>query len=104
MESITASVTQTGNLIVVDNAWTPCGAGAEIITLLAECGEYRKMNVVRMGFASISCPTSPPLEREFYPDARKIAIAAFEMLNPGKKKWEPNAKLIIEEVEFKGPF
>jgi pyruvate/2-oxoglutarate/acetoin dehydrogenase E1 component len=104
MESITTSVTKTENLIVVDNAWTPCGAGAEIITRLVEGGQHRKMNVVRMGFASIPCPTSPPLEREFYPDARKIAIAAFGMLNPRKKKWEPKAMFPVEEVEFKGPF
>ena len=104
MESINASVTRTGNLIVVDNAWINCGAGAEIITRLAEGGRHKKMNVLRMGFASIPCPTSPPLEQEFYPDARKIAIAACEMLISGKNKWEPKAELLIEEVEFKGPF
>ncbi len=104
MEPILASVMKTGNLIVVDNAWMPCGAGAEIIARLMESGKHKGMSVLRMGFASVPCPTTPPLEREFYPDARKIAIAAFKMLNPKKKKWEPKTKLHIEEVEFKGPF
>ena len=104
MDPINASVMKTGNLIVVDNAWMPCGAGAEIITRLIESGRHKNMNVRRIGFAFIPCPTSPPLEREFYPDARKIAIQAFEMLSPKKKTWEPKAKLHIEEVEFKGPF
>lgn len=104
MDPIFASVMKTGNLIVVDNAWTTCGAGAEIIARLAENGKLKGLNILRMGFASVPCPTSPPLEREFYPDARKIAIAAYKMLNPNKKRWEPKAKLHIEEVEFKGPF
>ncbi len=104
MEPILTSARKTGNLIVVDNAWMPCGAGAEIIARLMESGKHKGMSVLRMGFASVPCPTTPPLEREFYPDARKIAIAAFKMLNPKKKKWEPKTKLHIEEVEFKGPF
>jgi len=104
MDTINGSVVKTGNLIVVDNAWLPCGAGAEIITRLIESGKHKKMNVRRMGFAFIPCPASPPLEQEFYPDAGKIAGAAFEMLNPKKKTWKPQTSLHIEEVEFKGPF
>ncbi len=104
METISESVVKTGNLIVVDNAWLPCGAGAEIITCLIESGKHKEMNVRRMGFAFIPCPTSPPLEQEFYPDAGKIASAAFGMLNPQRKTWKPQTSLHIEEVEFKGPF
>jgi pyruvate/2-oxoglutarate/acetoin dehydrogenase E1 component len=104
MEAISTSVLKTKNLLIVDNAWLPCGAGAEIITSLIESGKHKDMNIRRMGFAFIPCPTSPPLEQEFYPDAGKIARAAFEMLNSGGGKWEPKTKLHIEEVEFKGPF
>ncbi len=104
LDTISESARKTGNLILVDNAWIPCGAGAEIITCLVESGKHKEMNVGRMGFAFIPCPTSPPLEQEFYPDAGKIARAAFAMLNPTRKTWEPKAKLHIEEVEFKGPF
>jgi pyruvate/2-oxoglutarate/acetoin dehydrogenase E1 component len=104
METIGSSVMKTGNLVVVDNAWLPCGAGAEIITRLMESGRHKMINVRRLGFAFIPCPTSPPLEREFYPDAGKIAIETYSMLNPKKKRWEPKAKLNREEVEFKGPF
>jgi pyruvate/2-oxoglutarate/acetoin dehydrogenase E1 component len=103
IETINASVMKTGNLIIVDNAWITCGAGAEIIARLIEVGR-KNINIQRMGFASVPCPTSPPLESEFYPDARKIAITALKMLNPKKKNWEPKANLPIEEVEFKGPF
>ena len=36
MDCISKSVFRTGKLIVVDNAWTSCGAGAEIIARIAE--------------------------------------------------------------------
>jgi pyruvate/2-oxoglutarate/acetoin dehydrogenase E1 component len=104
LDTISESVRKTGNLIVVDNAWIPNGAGAEIITCLIESGKHKEIKVGRMGFAFIPCPTSPPLEQEFYPDAEKIASKALEMLHPNKETWEPKAKLHIEEVEFKGPF
>ncbi|MDD4996939.1 MAG: transketolase C-terminal domain-containing protein [Syntrophales bacterium] len=103
LDTIRSSAMRTGHLIVVDNAWMSCGAGAEIIARLVEDGCHRNLKVRRMGFASVPCPTSPPLEREFYPDAGKIAVAAFEMLNP-KRKWEPESTLPPEEVAFKGPF
>jgi len=104
METISDSVAKTGNLIVVDNAWLPCGAGAEIIVRLIEGGKHREIKMQRMGFAFIPCPTSPPLECEFYPDAEKIARKALEMLRPNRETWQPREKLPIEEVEFKGPF
>jgi pyruvate/2-oxoglutarate/acetoin dehydrogenase E1 component len=104
METISASVRKTGHLIFVDNGWMPCGAGAEIITRLIEGGGNERMKVQRMGFAFVPCPTSPPLEQEFYPDAKKIAVRAFEMLDLKKRKWQPAASLHVEEVEYKGPF
>jgi pyruvate/2-oxoglutarate/acetoin dehydrogenase E1 component len=104
METISASVRKTGHLIFVDNGWMPCGAGAEIITRLIEGGGNERMKLQRMGFAFVPCPTSPPLEQEFYPDAKKIAVRAFEMLDLKKRKWQPAASLHVEEVEYKGPF
>lgn len=104
MDTIGASVRKTGHLIVVDNAWMPCGAGAEIITRLVEGGWTEGVKAQRMGFAFVPCPTSPPLEQEFYPDAKKIAVRVLELLDAKKGKWEPASPLHIEEVEFKGPF
>jgi pyruvate/2-oxoglutarate/acetoin dehydrogenase E1 component len=104
MDTISASVRKTGHLIVVDNAWMPCGAGAEIITRLIEGGWTEGVKVQRMGFAFVPCPTSPPLEQEFYPDAKKIAVRVCELLGAKRVKWEPMKHLQIEEVEFKGPF
>lgn len=104
MGTITASVEKTKRLIIVDNSWMVCGAGAEIIARLVEKGMHRDKIMHRMGFAFVTCPTTPTLEKEFYPDAAKIASKAYEMIHPGKGPWTPSGKLHIEEVEFKGPF
>ncbi|TAN40167.1 MAG: alpha-ketoacid dehydrogenase subunit beta [Nitrospirae bacterium] len=103
IETISASAVRTGHLIIVDNSWMTCGAGSEILAVLAERGLLKKIDVRRMGFAHTACPTTPTLEAHFYPDAGKIAVSAHDMLSPGKR-WSPAGELHREEVEFKGPF
>lgn len=104
IETIEASVSKTGRLIVVDNGWMVCGAGAEIITQLIERGRIKDMEIQRMGFAFVPCPTTPTLEQPFYPDAKRIASRAYQMLYPAKEPWQPKQELTLEEVVFKGPF
>ncbi len=104
IDTIETSVQKTKRLIVVDNAWMPCGAGAEIVAQLVEKNLCRDVEVCRMGFAFVPCPTTPSLEKEFYPDAKKIASKAYLLVFPDKSAWQPTTKLHIEEVEFKGPF
>lgn len=104
IDAIEKSVLKTRKLIVVDNAWMNCGAGAEIIAQLVERGKIKKAEFHRMGFAFVPCPTTPALEEHFYPDAGKIAAKAYEMLCPGSKEWVSEKDIEIEEVEFKGPF
>ena len=104
IETIKISVLKTKRLIIVDNAWMTCGAGAEIIARLMELNLHQDIEVCRMGFAFVPCPTTPKLEQKFYPDAKKIAMKAYEMIFPEKGAWHPEAKLQIEEVEFRGPF
>ena len=102
IDTIESSVLKTGKLIIVDNAWMKCGAGSETISQLIERGV--NMVVQRMGFAFVPCPTTPTLEEQFYPNARKIASKAYEMLYPNRKPWIPTTEQYIEEIEFKGPF
>jgi pyruvate/2-oxoglutarate/acetoin dehydrogenase E1 component len=104
MDTIEQSVLKTKKLIITDNAWMQCGAGSEIISRLAEKDLLQGVKVERMGFAFTPCPTTPSLESHFYPDAKKIAVRAYEMLAAGKGTWTPRTTLHIEEVEFKGPF
>ncbi len=107
-DTIAESARRTGRLLVVDNAWTTCGASAEIVARVVEtlAAEGKLIRVRRMGYAPTTCPTTPSLEQEFYADPAKIAKAAYAMARPGKPSWEPDpgrAKLAYQ-AKFRGPF
>ncbi len=104
-ETIIQSVRSTGRLLVVDNAWTNCGASAEIVARVAEkIGQ--PIQIRRMGYAPTTCPTTPVLERAFYADASKIAQAALAMVRPDAPAWQPDPKRakLAYEAKFRGPF
>lgn len=106
-ETIAESVRKTGRLLVVDNAWTSCGASAEIVARVCEMlGPERPLQVHRMGFAPTTCPTTPVLENLFYANPATIAAAAHRMVRPEKGHWEPPEELckLAYQAEFKGPF
>ena len=107
IETIAASVERTGRLLVIDNAWTSCGASAEIVARVVERAQNGKpIRVQRMGYAPTTCPTTPALEQEFYPDPAKIAQAVHAMVRPAAGLWQPDperAKLAYQ-VKFRGPF
>ena len=74
MEIVRTVLERTGRLIVVDTAWTNCGASAEIVARVAErLSGVRDLRLQRLGFAPVTCPTTPPLEELFYPNPRTIA-------------------------------
>ena len=98
---IAMSVKKTGRLIVVDNSWMQCGVGAEIIATLHEMGIHFESS--RMGFAETICPTSPSIEKLFYPDPISITYKVCEMLNFNKYDFDAS-QIEREEIEFKGPF
>ncbi len=105
IDTIAESVKKTGRLCVVDNGWTTCGASAEIIALVCERLQgTRDIRVQRLGFAPVTCPTSPPLEAEFYPDARRIASVCNDLVHGKKTGWLPDERLELKDLEFKGPF
>ena len=107
IDTIVKSVKKTGRLLVVDNAWTSCGASAEIVAQVLERAQNGKPIMVRrMGYAPTTCPTTPALEQEFYPDPAKIAQAVHAMVRPGDKAWQPDAERakLAYQVKFRGPF
>ena len=90
VDTIAASAERTGRLIVVDNGWTTCGAGAEIVAQVAErLMGVRDLRVRRLGFAPVTCPTTPSLEALFYPNARTIAAAARDLVEGAETGWMP---------------
>jgi pyruvate dehydrogenase E1 component beta subunit len=102
METIGASADHTGRVLVVDNAWTSCGASAEIIARLAEGDRVPRM--ARIGFASTTCPTTPWLEDHFYPNPATIAAKASAMVAGGD--WMPDRERarMTYQMKFRGPF
>ena len=105
IETIVTSVRRTKRLCVVDNGWTTCGASAEIVSSVTERLQgVTGLQVRRMGFAPVTCPPTPTLERLYYPNARTIAAAAYDLAKGGANGWLPDELLDLQEVEFKGPF
>lgn len=105
MDTIVASVERTGRLLVVDSAWTSCGASAEIVTRTVERLQgVRDIRVGRLGFAPVTCPTTRTLEELYYPDAQRIAAAGWELARSNERPWVPERALAQEIIEFKGPF
>ncbi len=105
IETIAQSVRKTGRLLVVDSAWTSCGASAEIVSGVMERLPGIPFTARRMGFAPTTCPTSPWLEAEFYPNPSKIAQTAYQMVRDASD-WmpDPARARLAHQQQFRGPF
>jgi pyruvate/2-oxoglutarate/acetoin dehydrogenase E1 component len=105
MDTIELSLRKTGRLLVVDSAWTSCGAAAEIAAQGVERVQgAREIRIRRLGFAPVPCPTTRPLEDLFYPSPRRIAAAGYALVKDKPELWEPEDDGVTDVVEFKGPF
>jgi pyruvate/2-oxoglutarate/acetoin dehydrogenase E1 component len=104
IDTIVASVARTGRLLIVDNGWVCCGAGAEIVAQVAERLQGRDVGLQRLGFAPVTCPTTPSLEELFYPNGVTIAAAARDLVEGVKTGWVPDERAELRTIEFKGPF
>jgi pyruvate/2-oxoglutarate/acetoin dehydrogenase E1 component len=105
VDTIAESVERTGRLVVVDTAWTDCGASAELVAAVAErLAGVRDLSLKRLGFAPVTCPTTPVLEELFYPNARTIAAAARDLVEGAATGWLPEERADLASVEFRGPF
>ena len=105
VDTIVESVRKTRRLCVVDNDWTACGASAEIVAQVIEKtqGEF-DIQVKRIGFTPVTCPTTPSLEDHFYPNARTVAAAAYDLVEGKPMNWLPDERDDLKAIEFKGPF
>lgn len=104
IDLIVRSAEKTGRLIVADAAWTACGASAEIVAAVAE--RVPGVRVARIGFAPTPCPTTPSLEKAFYPDAVTICDTVMHLVGPDRKvpAFAVMAAEMQQDPEFKGPF
>jgi pyruvate/2-oxoglutarate/acetoin dehydrogenase E1 component len=105
METIIDLVRKTGRLVVVDTAWTSCGLSAEIAARVVErLGGTGRLQIHRMGYAPVSCPTTKRLQDLFYPSVEQIASAAYRLVRGDAETWRPAPLEAPELVAFKGPF
>jgi pyruvate/2-oxoglutarate/acetoin dehydrogenase E1 component len=101
-QTIADSVRKTRKLLVVDNGWLCCGASAEIVAQVVE-QVGGAVEVRRMGFAPVPCPTSPALEADFYPNCQTIAAQAYALVR-GEATWFPTPEADPHVPIFRGPF
>lgn len=79
--TILESVAKTHRLLVVDEDFAPCGAGAEIAAQVMEQGFYElDAPVRRVNGLFVPGPYSPPLEAAAVPNAQGIAKAAHDLM------------------------
>lgn len=78
-EAVCASAARTGRLLVVHEAVTVGGFGAEIVARVIERLGASSPRVARLGQPRVPVPFAPPLEDSLKPDAAKV-IAAVERL------------------------
>jgi 2-oxoisovalerate dehydrogenase E1 component len=76
MATILQSVAKTGRLLIVDEAFGPCGIGAEIAARVVDEGfDQLDAPIRRLNGAHAPTPYSPPLESAVVPNAETIAQA-----------------------------
>jgi pyruvate dehydrogenase E1 component beta subunit len=80
-ETIINSVKKTGRLVIVHEAWKPCGMGAEIgAIVMEECFDYLEAPLIRVTATFNPMPSSPGVEDFSIPDVSKIKEAVRKIL------------------------
>jgi 2-oxoisovalerate dehydrogenase E1 component len=80
-DTIIASVRKTGRLLVIDEAYGPCGIGAEILATVADDGfDDLDAPLKRLNCRFTPIPYSPPLEAAVVPQADQIERTIRELV------------------------
>jgi 2-oxoisovalerate dehydrogenase E1 component beta subunit len=81
-EKILASVKKTGKVLILHEARKTAGIGAEIAAIISEDAfQYLDAPIVRVTAPDTPVPYSPPLEKEYRPNAENIIEAATRLYN-----------------------
>jgi len=84
LDTVLASVSRTGRLVVADPGWQRFGAAAEIVASVAEAlGPAMKAAPRRVTWPQGHSPASAHLEAAFYPGAAQIAAACRATMDAG---------------------
>ena len=104
IKTVTGSVQKTKNAMVLDYDWVYCGFSAEIAATLQEhCFDDLERPVLRFGFEHVPCPTTRPLENQFFPSAASIIRKIERAFNLGEMDLSKE-QFYSYENKFKGPF
>lgn len=80
-ETLFASVSKTGRLVVVDDDYASFGVSGEIIALVSEhCFAQLRAAPSRVAFPDVPIPFSPALERPLLPAADHVVDAALKQM------------------------
>jgi 2-oxoisovalerate dehydrogenase E1 component len=81
IETILASVAKTGRLLIVDEAFAPCGIGGEVAAQIADRG-FNDLDapIRRLNGTWTPTPYSPPLEAAVVPTPERIAQAIRDLV------------------------
>jgi 2-oxoisovalerate dehydrogenase E1 component len=92
VDTIIASVSKTGRILVVDEGYSMCGIGAEIAAVVMEHAfDELDAPVGRLHIAPVPHPFSPPLEDAIIADVDRIVSAARSIVD-GHAPIQPRAK------------
>ena len=81
VDTILGSVAKTGRLLIVDEAFAPCGIGGEIAAQLADRGfDDLDAPIRRLNGTWTPTPYSPPLEAAVVPNPASIAQAIRDLI------------------------
>jgi len=81
-DTILDSIRKTNRVVVVDEAYSPCGVGAEIAALAAdEAFYYLDAPIKRVHTLSVPAPSSPPLEQAIVPNLDRVVAAVQEVMS-----------------------
>jgi 2-oxoisovalerate dehydrogenase E1 component len=81
IETILASVAKTGRLLIADEAYGPCGIGAEVAAQVADTGfDELDAPIRRLNGAFTPTPYSPPLEQAVIPGRAALAQAVRDLI------------------------
>jgi 2-oxoisovalerate dehydrogenase E1 component len=81
VDSVLQSVAKTGRLLVVDEAFGPCGFASEIAAQVADAG-FNDLDapIKRLHGAFAPTPYAPTLERAVVPGVEQVAQAIRELM------------------------
>lgn len=99
---ILCSARKTGKVIILDTSWKSFGAGAEISAMISEnIFNDLKMPVVRIALPDSPVPSSPALEKRYYPSVSTIVNTACDLLG---RKHISKQDIKKDISRFQGPF